>query len=134
MASGLRWFVLPGLLVDLAALGLLCLPGQPLTAQDKAKGLAPKANVFVHPEKLTVKDKLTDGGKGTPIEIKSETTLIWVDLAPDARFAHPTEYVLISAEGTRVVKGTWWPVLNGKALFRDGKPYKADFPMNLTGK
>jgi hypothetical protein len=88
--------------------------------------------VFVHPEKLTAKDKLTD--RGSAIEIKSETTLVWIDLSPGARFAHATKYVLISADGTRVVDGTWWPVLNGKDLFRNGTGYKVEFPIKLSEK
>src|SRR5262249_19854234 len=97
-------------------------------------GFPKKAHVFVHPHKLTATDRLTDGKTGKAIEIKSETTFIWVDLAPDARFAHGTEYVLISAEGTRVVKGQWWPVLNGKDLFRDGKTTQVEFPIKLSAK
>jgi hypothetical protein len=40
---------------------------------------------------------------------------------PDARFAHPTQHVLISSNGVQVEKTEWWPVLNGKDIFRDGK-------------
>lgn len=118
------------LLVALAPLCLAPLVFHQLHAREGGEflPLPERANVFVHPEKLTPKDKLTDGGGFKAIEITSETTLLWVDLAPDARYSHPTEYILISAEGTRVVKGGWWPVLNGKALFRDGKP-KVKFPV-----
>jgi hypothetical protein len=79
-----------------------------------------KPKVFIYPMKLSSQDQLLDGQ--TKIEITNETTLVWVDLMPEARFGHPTEYLLISARGTRVVKGDWWPTLNGKDLFRDGKP------------
>jgi hypothetical protein len=48
-------------------------------------------NVYIHPPKLTAKDKLVDGLSDEPIEITSESTLIWVDLMPGYRFAHPTE-------------------------------------------
>lgn len=131
MARSIRW-----LAVTISVLGVL-LPSvgvRPLTAQGDRDTTPPKTNVFVHPEKLTEKDKLVDGPGDRVIEIKSETTLVWVDLMPDFRYAHPTEYVLISTEGARVVKGHWWPVLNGKALFRDAKEYKAAFPVKLTGK
>lgn len=122
-----------------AATAAICLAafGSPhATAADGKDAPAKKANVFVYPEKLTAKDKLVDGpaGAATEIPIKGETTLIWIDLNPDARFAHATEYVLISAEGTRVVKGGWWPVLNGKPLFRDEKAYQVEFPRKHTGK
>jgi hypothetical protein len=120
--------------IVLVSVCLVCLAGQHLIADEDKDTVPPKANVFVYPKKLTERDQLADGPKGRTIEIKTETTLIWVDLAPDYRFAHPTEYVLISARGTRIVKGHWWPALNGKPLFRDGSSYKADFPVKLVGK
>jgi hypothetical protein len=33
-----------------------------------------------------------------------------------------------------VYKGDWWLILNGKPLFRGGKEFKVDFPINLPGK
>ena len=105
----------------LAGLVIACMTSGIVDAREPRDEAPRKVKVFVHPEKLTANDKLTDGESGKAIEIKSETTFIWVDLMPDARFSHPTEYLLVSADGTRVVKGTWWPILNGKPLFRDGK-------------
>lgn len=99
-------------------------------ADEKKAPVPGVVHVFTHTEKLTLKDTLTDGDKGTPIEITSDTVLIWVDLMPGARFAHDTEYVLISAAGTKVVKGNWWPVLNGRPLFRTGGE-KPDKPVQL---
>jgi len=126
-----RAAVFAAVLVGLLALGV---SGRAVPAQEK-KEPPTGARVYVYPEKLTAKDKLVFGnGGGEPIEIKGETTLIWVDLQPAARFAHPVECVLISADGTRVIKGDWWLVLNGKPLFRDAKEYKADFPMKLAAK
>jgi hypothetical protein len=46
---------------------------------------------------------------------------VYVDLDPGARFAHPTQCVLVSAEDARVVAGTGWLVLNGEPRVRDGK-------------
>jgi hypothetical protein len=118
----------------LAAVGLLS--AAPLVAQQGKRPLD-KARVYVYPQKLTARDKLSFG-PGTEqkkaIPIKEETTLIYVDLLPNARFAHPTECILVSSEGARVIKGDWWLVLNGKALFRDGKEFKVDFPIVLSGK
>lgn len=121
------------LAVAAAVLSALAVCGSSLRAQERA-GPPAGAQVFVYPEKLTPKDRLAFAQKGLPIKITGETTLVWVDLAPGARFAHPTECVLISAEGTRVVKGDWWLVLNGKDLFRDGKGYTVGFPTLLAGK
>ena len=88
----------------------------------EVKSAAVKTTVFVYPHKLTSKDVLlADGKNGKAIPIKSNSTLIWVDHNPGARFAHPTEFLLISEKGTQVIKGTWWPILNGKDLFRGEK-------------
>src|SRR5689334_13737423 len=62
---------------------------------DKAVEVPRKAVVHVYPHKLTPRDKLADGPSGRAIEITAETTLVWVDLAPEARYAHATQYVLI---------------------------------------
>lgn len=117
-----------------AVLALFGVCGDPAPAQDKQPAPPSGAHVFVHPEKLTAKDVLSFGETGERIEIKGETTLVWVDLSPGARYGHPTECVLISTAGTRVVKGDWWLVLNGKALFRDGKSYSVGFPARLGVK
>jgi hypothetical protein len=105
-------------------------------ARDEKKPLT-KAQVYVHPTKLTAGDKLSFGSdtehKET-IPIKGETTLVYVDLAPDARFAHSTQCILISTDGARVIEGNWWLILNGKPLFRDGKASQVDFPISLSGK
>src|SRR5262249_18397570 len=101
------------------------------------KGPSPKAQVYVYSDQLTAADKLSFG-PGTEqketIPIKGGTTLVYVDLMPGARFAHPTQCILISSDGARVIKGDWWLVLNGKPLFRDGKAFKVDFPIDLSGK
>jgi hypothetical protein len=120
----------------LAAVGLLSPSVAPLVAQ-QGKGFPDKARVYVYPQPLTARDKLSfgpDTEQKKTIPIKETTTLIYVDLAPGARFAHPTECILVSSEGARVIRGDWWLILNGKALFRDGKDYKVDFPMVLSGK
>jgi hypothetical protein len=102
-----------------------------LTAAAGDKGPSAKVQVFVYSSKLTAEDKLSFGPSNDQketISIQGETTLVYVDLAPDARFAHPTQCILISAERTRVIDGNWWLILNGKPLFRDGKAFMADVP------
>ena len=71
---------------------------------------------YIYPEELNTGDLLTDGPSGDPILIRDKTVLIWVDLDPGRRFAHPTVYVLIDDEGTRLLDGMWWPVLNQKGI------------------
>ncbi len=96
-----------------------------------------KVKVYFHPEKLTTKDKLSFGPDAEQKEIipmSGETMLVYIDLKPGARFAHPTQCILISTEGVNVIKGDWWLILNGKPLFRDEKSIKVDFPFELSGK
>lgn len=122
-----RAVVLGGLVWTVAGLA-----GWSATAEGDRVPPASRAKIFVHPERLTAADRLVDGPSGPAIEIRSETVLVWIDRMPDARYAHPTEYVLISAEGTRVVKGDWWPVVNDRPLFREGKPPRPEFPLTVT--
>jgi len=131
-----RWFALCAIAAALAVATPM-LRGVPPLAAEQDKDLPSSAKVYVYPQKLTAKDKLSFGpgeDQKETIPIKGESTLVYVDLAPDARFAHATQCILISAEGAQVVKGNWWLVLNGKPLFRDGKGFKVDFPINLSGK
>src|SRR5262245_39204768 len=130
-----RWFALY-IVAALAAVALM-LRGAPRVVAVQEKGPPRRAMVYVYPEKLTAKDKLSFGPstqQKQTIPIKGDTTLIYVDLMPDARFGHPTQCILISTEGARVVKGDWWLILNGTDLFRNGKDFKVTFPLDLSGK
>jgi hypothetical protein len=115
-----------GLTLTLVPTGLILARGdRPVQAPPR------RANVFVYPHKLTKGDKVVFGTQ--KFEIKSETTLIWVDLQPDARFGHATELVLTTVEGTQVIKGNWWPTINGKA-FRPSESEKQEvaFPLKVS--
>jgi hypothetical protein len=74
--------------------------------------------VCVFPHELNSNDRLQDGRSGRVLSLPDSTLLVWVDLAPAARFSHPTAYVLISPEGTQVEEGVWWPVLNGRRILQ----------------
>lgn len=126
-----------------AALAIVALPlrgAAPLAAEQDKAPPSRKAKVYLYPRKLTPKDRLSFGPGKEQIEIipiKGETTLIYVDLDPGARFAHGTQCILISTEGARVIKGSWWMILNGEELFRedkDVKQHQVDFPIDLSGK
>jgi hypothetical protein len=130
-----RWFASCAMVVAAAVILGLRTGSPPAVAQDK--GPPTEAKVYVYPEKLTAKDKLSFGPseeQKKTIPIKGEATLVYVDLMPNARFAHPTQCILISTDGARVIKGDWWLVLNGKRLFSDGKNFKVDFPIGVSGK
>src|SRR3954471_8384426 len=107
--------------------------GRAARSAEEVKAVPHRAVVHVCPEKLTAKDTLADGPSGKRIEIGGETTLIWVGLAPDARYAHDTEYVLITARGTQVVKGQWWPVVNGREVLRGEAKGRVEVPIEVNG-
>lgn len=127
----MRHGVLRGGLVAVAVTLSAALAGPRETTAQDSKEVPKEARVFVYPEVVTAGDKLSDG-RDRPIEITGPTTLVWIDRMPEARYEHPTQYVLISSTGTRVVEGGWWPVLNGKDLFRNGKPTTVKLPMVLS--
>jgi uncharacterized Zn-binding protein involved in type VI secretion len=125
-------FVKQAVVVILTLVGVTSSP----RAAEPDKSPTSKAKVYVYPEKLTAKDKLSFGPseeQTKTIPIKGETTLIFVDLMPDARFAHPTQCILVSSAGAKVYRGDWWLILNGKPIFRDGKAFQLSFPMELSG-
>lgn len=73
-------------------------------------------DVYVYPLALTSRDRLRDGPLERLFRISDHSLLIWVDLLPYADFAHPTAYILISKQNTRVEHGNWMPVLNGRKI------------------
>ena len=75
-----------------------------------------RINIHVYPQELNSQDQLTDGPTEKLFKLDDNCLLIWVDLLPGAFFAHPTSYILISKDNTRVVDGIWWPELNGKMI------------------
>jgi hypothetical protein len=79
--------------------------------------------VYVYPHELDSQDQLTDGPTEKLFKLYDNCLLIWVDLLPDAFFAHPTAYILISKDNTRVEDGQWWPELNGNIILY-GQPNK----------
>jgi len=75
-----------------------------------------KITIHVYPHELNSEDLLTDGPTEKLFKIYDNCLLIWVDFLPGAFFAHPTSYILISEDNTRVEDGNWWPELNGKII------------------
>lgn len=73
-------------------------------------------HVYAYPVALKAGDQLRDGPEGDSIECKEGTTFIWIDLQPEAKFAHPTLYVLMSGGEAKSFKGQCWPELNGERV------------------
>jgi hypothetical protein len=80
-----------------------------LTSPVEFSGIA----VHVVPDVVTPDDQLTDG-EGAKLPIERESVVLWVDLHPEAKFAHATRYVILDASGGRVVDGKWWPSFGGR--------------------
>ena len=92
------------------------------------------ARVHVYPVPLKATDTLVDGPGGKCIETEANSILVWADLMPSARFAHPTQYVLIAGRKAKVTPGQWWPVLNGqKILYGTAPDYTIHLPFPLPG-
>jgi hypothetical protein len=75
-----------------------------------------KIIIHIYPHQLTSQDKLADGPAEQLFKIDDNCLLVWVDLLPEAYFAHPTAYILISREHIRAEYGNWWPILNGRRI------------------
>ena len=98
-----------------------------------------KIRIHFYPYQLTSKDVLTDGPsnltENLSFKIEYNSFLVWLDLMPEAKFTHPTVYILISANNTRIQKGGWWPILNGqKILYGQSNPVTITFPLELDAK
>ena len=92
-----------------------------------------KVDVYAYSHVLNAEDKLTDGPRGRAFKLASDTMLLWVDLMPGGRFAHPTVYIFISPRGTRVERGQWWPVLYGSTiLYGKRNPVAITSPVEVT--
>jgi hypothetical protein len=76
----------------------------------------PAALVYAYSHPLQATDRLQDGPDGGDIDLDGETLLFWVDQGPGLFFAHPTAYILVSSDGVRIERGSWWPVLNGRTI------------------
>jgi hypothetical protein len=81
-------------------------------------------HVYAYPVPLKAGDCLRDGPRGNPIQFKEGTTFIWVDLQPEAKFAHPTLYVLLSGRQAKLVDGQWWGQRKVQVRFRRSKKAK----------
>lgn len=95
---------------------------------------AAQRELAAYPLALTTHDQLTDGPEGKPISIKEPTTLIWVDLQPGAKFAHPALHLLVSRDDARVIEGNWFPILNGKRILYGSDESAPNIPTKPDGE
>jgi hypothetical protein len=72
--------------------------------------------VLASPFSLRTGDRIDDGPNGTVKVMTGGTMFVWVDLMPDADFAHPTRYIFVGPEGVEVFEGMWPPDLNGRMI------------------
>ena len=75
-----------------------------------------KIAIHVYPHELDSQDLIADGPTEQLFKIDDNCLLVWVDFLPEAFFAHPTAYILISGSSIRAEYGNWWPTLNGKSI------------------
>jgi hypothetical protein len=89
--------------------------------------------VHIFPALLEPGETVRDGSQGEPLELRESTLLLWVDLDPKSRFAHPTCTVLIGASGAKVIKGSWWAIVDDKLRFppTTGSAPDVVFPSSL---
>jgi len=73
-------------------------------------------NVYIFPHELNSNDVIADGPSGNIFRLLNNTLFIWVDFAPNAKYAHDTAYILLAKRRSRVEKGSWWPILNNKVI------------------
>ena len=86
-----------------------------------------------YPEELERGDIVTDGPDNADGVISDRTFLMWVDMVPQAFFAHPTIHILVTADKRIIVRdGSWWPELNGKrVLYGNDGNFSVPFPFRL---
>jgi hypothetical protein len=89
--------------------------------------------VHFYPHALSPQDSLQDGPFGKYLDIHEDTFLVWVDLFPGMFFTHETAYIFISKGDIQIVRGDWWPVLNGKSiLHNEHEKYAVFSPFELS--
>ena len=121
-------FVHPTCTVLVGASGARALPGSwwsivncklrfPAIRGDASQVVFPldlgEARLHLLPGAIYPDDQLTDGVDGKPLPILQESIVFWLDLDPKARFHHPTQYVIIGAQGAEVVDGHERPTIRG---------------------
>jgi len=96
-----------------------------------------RIDIHVYPHELDSQDRLSDGPEEGLFNLDDNCLLVWIDLLPEAYFAHPTAYILISRGGIRSEQGNWWPVFNGKRILygeRNKTGIISPFRVSISGE
>jgi len=82
----------------------------------------PGGAIFGSPQPLATGTTIAVNAPGLPklsmrtvVRLAAPAWLFFVDLRPNARFEHPTKFVLVRASdgATTVYSQSWWPIVNG---------------------
>lgn len=89
--------------------------------------------IFIYPALLGPGESVRDGRDGQPVQLAEPTLLVWIDLAPEQRFPHPTCTVLIGESHVEVQAGTWWAMIDDEIRFPGALAAAPDvvFPVRL---
>jgi hypothetical protein len=89
--------------------------------------------IFIYPALLGPGESVRDDHDGQTVQITEPTMLVWIDLAPGHRFAHPTCTVLISESQVNVHPGNGWAVIDDDIRFPGESEALPDvvFPVRL---
>jgi hypothetical protein len=121
------------LLSSVSALLLLLGFGLAPKAFMQESGPYPDVLVYTYDKLLPPGAPLMDGDV-KKFKIDEYTWFTWVDLMPEAKFAHDTVYIFVSADGkVSAVPGQWWPELDGKIILYGWKPWELKFPVDVHG-
>jgi len=90
-------------------------------------------NLYIYPEELQPNDVLTEEMTGCRFPVNQDTFFAWIDMLPQAYFAHPVTYLIIQDDGAIIIADSqWWPNLNGKTILqKDAAAYSIPFPFVL---
>lgn len=106
-----------------------------LTPNAFMKETSPYPDVLVYTyEKLLPPGAPLMDGDVKKFKIDEYTWFTWVDLMPEAKFAHDTVYIFVTADGKVYTEpGQWWPELAGEIILYGWKPWELRFPEIVHG-
>lgn len=90
--------------------------------------------MYTFPQLLTPENRLALEPGGPAMTLSENKLLIWIDLMPTYRYAHPTRTVLVGAGEVDVLEGQWWIEVDGRRFAdADGGTPAVLAPVALDG-